>query len=147
MVTMDVIAVPFTYNYLVQPEFTFMEVRGVLRTGPEGLVIEFRDHPVVAGVNPPHDRGVRSVAVPWDQVQSLALRDRFLRRPLLVLRVASMFAVAALPGVDGTEVAMVIARADRMLARHAAAEVEAAMAEHRLRTLGAGDEASRLPPR
>lgn len=141
----DPVAVPFSYEYVRTPGFTAMVVHGVLRVDPDGLALEFRDRPVITDAARERDAQIRTVTIPWSEIQSLAVREPWLLKPQMVLRSRSLRALDGMPNVTGSELRLVVARGDRALAREAAATVELAIAEHRLRQLESGTPPPRLP--
>lgn len=134
----DPVAVPFSYDYVRTPGFTAMVVHGVLRVDPDGLALEFRDRPVITDAPRARDHEIRSVVIPWSEIQSFSVRQPWLLKPRLVLRTRSLRALEGMPNATGSELMLLVARRDGALAREAAATVELAVAEHRLRQLEGG---------
>lgn len=143
---MDPVAVSFSFDYLRQSDFSAMLVHGVLRTEPDGLVIEFREHQQITATSDAPDEPIRTLVIPWAEVQSVAVRKPWLRRPCIVLRTRSLRALDGLPEARGGEAVLPVARTDRGLAAELAAYTDAALAEHRLRALHAPDSPGALPP-
>jgi hypothetical protein len=143
---MDSVAVPFSYDYMRSQDYTSIAVQGVLRTEHAGLVLEFQERLVVANSGKKVDTSVRRVVVPWSEVQSVAVIQPWLKRPRLVVRTRGLLALQGLPNVEGIEARLPVARADRGLAYEAAGNIEAAIAEHRLRRLEDAGSGPPLPP-
>jgi hypothetical protein len=143
---MDFVAVPFSYDYQRKPDYATMNVQGVLRAEAAGLVLEFRERVTMMSTGKTVDPSIRRLFIPWSEVQSAAVREPWLRRPRLVGRTRSLLALQGLPDVAGIEARLPVARADRMLAHEAAANIEHAIADHRLRQLQDPDPPSALPP-
>jgi hypothetical protein len=143
---MEPVAVPFACSYLRPPDYTAIAVEGVLRTEPDGLVIEFRERVQVANSGRKVDKSIRTLEIPWADVQSITVREPWLVRPRIVLRTRSLRALDGLPQARGSEVTLPVPRADRGLARELSAHVDAAIAEHRLRALDAPAPHRALPP-
>jgi hypothetical protein len=143
---MDLVAVPFSYDYQRKPDYAGVNVQGVLRTETAGLVLEFREGVNMMSTGKPVDASVRRLFIPWNEVQSARVREPWLLRPRLVVRTRSLLALQGLPNVQGVEARLPVARADRVLAHEAAANIEEAIADHRLRQLHDPYPPSALPP-
>lgn len=143
---MDPVAVSFSFDYMRRPEFSGMRVDGVLRTEPGGLVLEFQERRQMARRNPPPDESIRTLVIPWADVQSVSVRKLWLRRPQLMVRTRSLRALEGLPEARGGEAVLPVARVDHGLAHELAAYVDTALAEHRLRVLDAPGSPGTLPP-
>lgn len=143
---MEPLSVPFTRQSSTEAYDGMITVHGVVRTEPEGLVLEFRSNESYFGAKPAREGEIRTAVVPWSDVQAIEFRRRFLRGGALVLRTRSLRALDGVPGARGSEVSLSVARADQLAARELAANVELALAEHRLRALDAPDPRNSLPP-
>lgn len=146
---MEPVAVPFFYHYQRRPDYKAIIVQGVVRTETHGLVIEFRERPQLSIGHKVVDQSIRTISIPWDGLQGVALREpwpRWLMGPRMVLRTRSLHALEPLPDRDGSQAELPIARADRGLASELAAYVDVAVAEHRLRALDPPDSPRALPP-
>lgn len=144
---MEPIAVPFAYAYMRQPDYSSLMVEGVVRTEPDGLVIEFRERMQMASSRRKADESIRTLEIPWADVQSMSVREAWwLFRPRIVLRTRSLRALDGLPQARGSEATLPVARADRALARELAATVELALADRRIAALEEPASRIALPP-
>lgn len=130
----------------MREDYTSISVQGVVRTEHAGLVLESQERLVVARKGRQVDTSVRRVVVPWSEVQSVAIVQPWLKRPRLVVRTRGLLALQGLPDVEGIEARLPVARADRGLAQEAAGNIEAAIAELRLRRLEDAGPGPPLPP-
>jgi hypothetical protein len=143
---MELLSVPFTRRFFNETGERFITVRGVLRTEEDGLVLEFRRSETDFGTTASQD-DIRTVHVPWAEVQSLEYRLRFLWRAALMLRTRGLRTLGDVPGVRGNEMSFSIARGDRLAARELAATVGLFLADQRLAALEAPSHHPRaLPP-
>lgn len=151
---MDPVALPFSYTYTRQPNYASLRVQGVLRMEAGGLVIELREQPQMSSSRKKVDTSIRTLSIPWSDLQSIEVRTPWLLRPRIVLRTRSLRALEGVPKARGSEATLPVARADRGLASELAAYVDAALAEDRLRaldapepprTLGASEQPRALP--
>ena len=106
----------------------FAVARGLLRSEPEHLVLEFEVKDEVVGLL---SSSVRQVRVPIAHVDAISLR-RGLFRTTVTVRSRSMEAVADVPGRDGAEISLRIARKHRDAAAGLVSEVDLKVAETRL---------------
>jgi hypothetical protein len=142
---MELHTVPFTRRFFNETGERFITVRGVLRTQEDGIVLEFRRSETDFGTVASHD-DIRTIPVPWAEIQSLEYRLRFLWRGALVLRTRSLRTLENVPGVRGNEMSLSIARGDRLAARELAATVGLFLADQRLAALDAPSVPPALPP-
>jgi hypothetical protein len=142
---METLAVPFTNRFWTDTYDATVTVRGVLRTEPDGLVLEFRRSEFDYASARKED-AIQSVHLPWTEIQSLAYRKRFLLGGVLHLRTRTLRALEGVPRADGSEMSLAVARRDRMAARELAAEVELHLAEQRIAALESPAPRSALPP-
>ena len=142
---MELLSVPFTRRFFNETGERLITVRGVLRTEEDGLVLEFRRSETDFATKASQD-DIRTVQVPWAEIQSIEYRLRFLWRAALVLRTRSLRTVENVPGVRGNEMTLSIARADRLAARELAATVEMHLADRRIAALDAPYAPPSLPP-
>jgi hypothetical protein len=143
---MELLSVPFHNVSYTESASAQIRVRGVLRTEADGLVLEYRRSVRDLGTTKLKEGEIRTVHVPWAEVQSLTFRRRLLLGNALVLRTRSLRALEGVPLADGNELSLSVARGDRLAARELAANVELALAEHRLAALHASPPRSTLPP-
>jgi len=139
---MEPLSVPFTNRFWTDTYEAMVTVRGVLRTEPDGLVLEFRRSEWDFATER-REGDIHTVHVPWGEIQSLGYRRRFLAGGTLVLRTRGLRALEGVPRAQGNEMSLAVARADRLTAREIAANVELALAEQRLYAL---DQPAALPP-
>ena len=142
---MELLSVPFTHRYWTEAYDAVITVHGVLRTEEDGLVLEFRRSEHSFGVKPSKEDEIRTVAIPWSEIQSLTYRPRFLLVGSLVLRMRSLRALDGVPSAHGNELLIPISRGDRMTAREIAVNVELALADRRLAALEASSASPSLP--
>jgi hypothetical protein len=142
---MELLSVPFTRRFFNETGERFITVRGVLRTQEDGIVLEFRRSETDFATKASQD-DIRTVQVPWEEIQSLEYRLRFLWRAALVLRTRGLRTLGDVPGVRGSEMSLSIARGDRLAARELAATVALFLADRRLGQLDAGAGPLALPP-
>lgn len=142
---MEPLSVPFTRRFFTETWERFVTVRGVLRMEQDGIVLEFRRSETDFGTIASQD-DIRTVHVPWAEIQSLAFQRRFPWRASLVLRTRGLRTLEDVPGVRGNEVSLSISRADRLEARDLAATVEMTLADRRLAALDAASAPPILPP-
>jgi hypothetical protein len=142
---MELHTVAFTRRFFTETWERFVTVRGVLRTEEDGIVLEFRRSETDFGTIASQD-DIRTVHVPWAEVQSLEYRRRFSWRASLVLRTRSLRTLEDVPAVQGNEMSLSIARGDRLAARELAATVSLALAESRIAALDAPYAPPALPP-
>lgn len=121
-------------------------VHGVLRTEADGLVLEYSATENYWGIKPTVESGIRTVSIPWTEIQSITYRPGFMGwGGSLVLRTRSLRALDGIPTSRGSEVRLSISRAERLDARDLAATVEMVLADRRLAALDAADPLA-LPP-
>lgn len=144
---MELLSIPFTHRYWTEAYDAVITVHGVLRTEEDGLAIEFRRSEHSFGVKPAKEDEIRTVDIPWTEIQSLTYRPRFLLLGSLLLRTRSLRALDGVPSAKGTELSIPVSRAERMSARELAASVELALAEQRLAALESPSAPPSLPPR
>jgi hypothetical protein len=142
---MELLSVPFTHRFWNDTYEAMVTVRGVVRTEPEGLVLEFqRSQWDFASAR--REEPIRTVHVPWAEVQSITYRRRLLAGGVLVLRTRGLRALEGVPTAQGSEVSLRIRRPDRLSARELAANVELALAEARIAALDSPAAHPSLPP-
>lgn len=144
---MELLSVPFTHRSWTEAYDAVITVRGVLRTEEDGLALEFRRSEHSYGVKPSREDEIRTLVIPWSEIQSLTYRPRFLFVGSLLLRTRSLRALDGIPFAQGTELPIPISRAERMNARELAVTVELALAEARLAALESPSVPRSLPPR
>lgn len=144
---MELLSVPFTHRSWTEAYDAVITVRGVVRTEEDGLALEFRRSEHSYGVKPSKEDEIRSIVIPWPEIQSLTYRPRFLLLGAMVLRTRTLRALDGIPNAQGTELLIPIARRDRMNARELAVNVELALAEARLAALESPSAPPSLPPR
>ena len=120
-----VVSVPFFINDLYGG---FAVARGVLRSGPEDLVLEFNTKDNVVGLL---STGVKQVRIPIAEIESIRLQQR-LGRATLRLRTMSMASVVDIPGYSEEGASLRIARRYRNDAKALVSEVDLRIAELRL---------------
>lgn len=143
---MEALSVPFTHRAWTRSYQAMLTVRGVLCTEPGGLVLEYSAVENYFDVKPTVETGIRTVTIPWTEIQSIAYRRRFFGWGALVLRTRTLRALDGVPNARGSEVTLSIARADGLTARELAANVELALAEQRMYAVDAPSSRSALPP-
>jgi hypothetical protein len=142
---MELLSVPFTSRRWTDSYEAMVTVHGLLRNEPEGLVFEFRRSEHSFGVRPRVEDPIRTVAIPWAEIQSLTYRRRFLGWGHLVLRTRSLRALDGIAIAQGNELVLPVSRAERLAARDLAATVEMNLADRRLAALDAAGPLA-LPP-
>lgn len=142
---MELLTVPFNNASWTDTYEALVNVRGVLRIEPDGLVVEYRrtERDFASSAR---EGEIQSVHVPWAEVQSITFRRKFFVGGVLVLRTRSLRALEGVPSAKGNELSLTIARADRMTASQLAANVELALAEQHLAALDTSASRSVLPP-
>lgn len=144
---MELLSVPFTNTTWTPAYDGMITVRGVLATRADGLVLEYAFTENYWGVKPTVESGIRTVPVPWTEIQSLVYRPRlFGWGGSLVLRTRSLRALDGVPTARGSEISFSIPRADRLEARELAVTVEMALADRRLAALESPSTPPTLPP-
>ena len=143
---MELLSVPFTTQNWTASYEAVITVRGLLRSEPQGLALEFRRSEDSFGVKPTREDPIRTISIPWEEIQSLGYRRRFLGWGSLVLRTRSLRALDGIPIAQGNELVIPIVRADRLVARELAATVEMALADRRLAALESPSTPPALPP-
>lgn len=144
---MELLSVPFTNTAWTPAYDGVITVRGVLATEPDGLVLEYASTENYWGVKPTVESGIRTITIPWAEVQSLTYRQRLLGwGGMLVLRTRTLRALGGVPNARGPELSLSITRADRLAARDLAATVEMALADRRLAALEGASPPPVLPP-
>lgn len=141
---MESLSVPFTNRFWTDTYDATVTVRGVLRTEPDGLVLEFRRSEYDFASARKEDE-IQSVHLPWAEIQSLTYRRRFLMGGVLRLRTRGLRALQGVPRADGSEMSLAVTRRDALAAREIAAEVELHLAEQRIAALESPSH-SALPP-
>lgn len=143
---MELLSVSFV-NYIWTDSYDALKtVRGVLRTEPEGVELEFSVSENSYGRRPSETSAIRTVTIPWREIQSLVYRPRWFVLGALVLRTRSMRTLEGVPGAQGIEFTIGISRGERLPAREVAANVELTLAEQRIEALGAPSVPRSLPP-
>lgn len=143
---MELLSVPFTYRASTEQYDGMIVVHGVARTEPGGLALEWRVSENYFGAKPTREGEIRTILVPWREVQSIDYRRRFFFRGVLVVRTRSLRALDGVPGAQGPEVALAIARDDRPAARDLAASVGLDLMTRRWDEVGEPGTPSALPP-
>lgn len=144
---MELLSVPFTNSRWTPAADGLITVRGVLATEADGLVLEHASTENYWGVKPTVNTPIRTLAIPWAEIQSITYHKRLLGwGGQLVLRTRTLRALDGVPNARGSEITLAIARADRLGARDLAATVEMALADRRLAALDAGIAPPALPP-
>ncbi|WP_420128060.1 hypothetical protein [Longimicrobium sp.] len=143
---MELLTIPYTNTSRNVNEAGYVQVRGVLRTEGEGVVLEFTRARHLYGQSELLD-DIRTAVIPWFDIQSLEFRRRFPLRGVLILRTRSLRTLRDVPHTRGNEAVLYVARGDRLAARELAASVELALADHRLAALQAPYSPPALPPR
>jgi hypothetical protein len=144
---MELLSVPFTNTTWTPAYDGVITVRGVLATEPDGLMLEYTSTENYWGVKPTVNTPIRTITIPWTEIQSITYRKRLLGwGGTLVLRTRSLRALDGVPNAQGSEIALTIARADRLVARDLAATVEMALADRRLAALESPSSPPALPP-
>jgi hypothetical protein len=141
----ELLSVPFTSRSWTDSYEAMITVHGMLRSEPEGLVFEFRRSEHSFGVKPRVEDPIRTISIPWAEIQSLTYRRRFLGWGHLVLRTRSLRALDGIAIAQGNELVLPVSRAERLAARELAATVEMALADRRLAALDAAGPLA-LPP-
>jgi hypothetical protein len=142
---MEPLSVPFIHRSWTETYEGMVTVHGVLRTEEDGLVLEYRSSENYFGAKPSREGEIRTVSIPWSEIQSIEYRRRFWVGGALVLRTRSLRALEGVPAARGTEVSLSVARADRLTARELAANVALALVERRWAALGEADTPPALP--
>jgi hypothetical protein len=143
---MELLSVPFTRLFWNDSYEVQITLHGMLRTEEDGLVLEFRRKENSFGRWPSKEDSISTVHIPWSEVQSITYRQWWLVWGALVLRTRSLRALEGVPTAQGNELALPVARRDRLLARELAASVELALAEGRIAALDASYAPPALPP-
>jgi hypothetical protein len=144
---MELLSVPFTRSRWTPAGDGLITVRGVLATEADGVVLEYASTENYWGVKPTVNTPIRTVRIPWAEVQSITYRTRLLGwGGLLVVRTRSLRALDGVPNALGNEISLAVARADRLAARDLSATVEMALADRRLAALEEGFAPPALPP-
>ena len=73
---MELLSVPFTSRGWTDSYEAMVTVHGLLRNEPEGLVFEFRRSEHSFGVKPRVEDPIRTITIPWAEIQSLTYRRR-----------------------------------------------------------------------
>jgi hypothetical protein len=150
---MEPLSVPFNITSYTSTYDRVITVHGLVATEAHGLVLEYTATENFFGVKPTVDTGIRTLTIPWADVQSIVYRRRYWGwgPGSLVLQTRSLRALDGMPAAQGNELTVQVRRADRLAARELAASVELALAEHRLRAFDVPDEVRPLgagePPR
>jgi hypothetical protein len=132
---MERLSLPFVNRFWTDAYDAMVTVHGVLRTEPEGLVLEVRSNENAFGARPTREGEIRTSVIPWTEVQAIEYRRRFLLGGTVLVRTRSLRALDGVPGARGSELSLAVSRADRLAARELAVNVELALAEHRLLAL------------
>ena len=143
---MELLSVPFSRLFWNDSYDAQITLRGLVRTEPDGLVVEFRRSENRWGLGPSSEDQIRTVVIPWDEVQSLQYRQWWIFHASLLLQTRTLRALEGVPKAQGNEVSLPIARRDRLAARDLAATVEMALADRRLAALEAPSSPRALPP-
>ncbi len=136
-------AVPVRLKRSATEEGRYLSWRadGLLRLDADALVLEYRETCTDYGTTERTDPGaVRRIEVPLGAVESLEVRRRFLRGPLLVLRLRSLAPLDGVRYADGARLSLPVARAEAARARELRGAVAERLAEAALRRLGAGTQ-------
>lgn len=143
---MELLSVPFTRSFWTPGYDAMVTMRGVVRTEPEGLVLEYRRSERDFTTTRSADGEIVTIHIPWAEVQSLTFRQKLLSGAMLVLRTRGLRALEGVPSAEGSELVLPVARGERFPARELAANVELALAEDRLAALDAPASRGTLPP-
>lgn len=144
---MELLSVPLTSTAWTPAYDGVVTVRGVLCTEADALVLEYTVAENYWGVRPTVERPIRTVTIPWAEIQTITYRERlFGWGGRLVLRTRNLRALDGVPNARGSEIAFAIPRGDRLEARDLAVTVELALADRRLAALESADQPPALPP-
>ena len=147
---MDSVTVPFSYQYLRVPDYSYVAVQGVVRMDDDALVIEFRERLTMnLGVGEeagPVNEEIRTLRIAWRDLQGARMRMHWLVQPRLELRTRTLSALDGFPLADGTRLLLPVAWRERGAARELAVTADALVADARLRALEAADQPPPLPP-
>jgi hypothetical protein len=150
---MEPLSVPFNITSYTSTYDRVITVHGLVSTEADGLVLEYTATENYFGIKPTVDTGVRTLTIPWTEIQSLVYRRRYwgLGPGSLVLQTRTLRALDGVPAAKGNELTLQVRRADRLTARELSASVELALAERRLLAFDAPDSPRPLdaadPPR
>lgn len=104
---------------------------GIATANAEGLRLEFEVKDGFVGVL---RSGVRNVSIPMDELYSVNLKQGWFTTKLFV-RTRSMATLQSIPGADGAQVELRIARKDRTAARTLVSMLTLTLSELQLRSL------------
>ena len=100
---MELLSIPFTHRSWTEAYDAVITVRGVLRTEEDGLALEFRRSEHSYGVKPSKEDEIRTLVIPWSEIQSLTYRPRFLLLGAMTLRTRSLRALDGIPFAQGED--------------------------------------------
>lgn len=142
----EALSVPFTNRSATETYDGMITVHGVLRTEPSALVVEWKSSESYYGAKPKREGEIRTVAIPWREVQSIDYRRKFPFRGVLVVRTRNLRALEGVPGAVGPELTLAIARDDRPAARDLAASVGLDLMTREWDEVGESTAPPALPP-
>lgn len=119
------VSVPFTIPHLYGG---LGEGSGIATAGRDGLSLEFETKDAVLGMM---KSGVRDVTLALGDLVSVKL-DKSWTNTKIVVRARSMKALADVPGSEGGEVTLYVARKDRALAERLVSVLTFELSEHAL---------------
>ncbi|HST59077.1 MAG TPA: hypothetical protein VLK84_10320 [Longimicrobium sp.] len=145
---MEPLSVPFSITTNTKALDGVIIMRGVLATQADGLVLEYTAAENYYGIKPTVETGIRTLTIPWTEIQSLQYRRLYwgLGPGALVLQTRSLRALEGVSAAQGNELTLQVRRVDHLAARELASSVELALAEHRLLAFEARDEPRSLDP-
>jgi hypothetical protein len=110
----------------------FQEAKGLLSFENDALTFEYEISDSVTGII---KSGLKKTRVPFSELTSIQIRERFLRVTRIEVRSRSMSALSDVPGSDAANVILKIRKTDRDDARNFVSAASLALSEFRLAQL------------
>ena len=121
-------SVPFTFTDLYGG---FAEGTGIARLDPAGLILEFEVKEALFGLL---KSDVRQVMIPTTEMASIDLAKGWLRTKIIV-RTNSLRTASEVPGSQGAEIVLCVARKHRALAQELVSTLNLTLCAHHLKQM------------
>lgn len=109
----------------------FAEVKGLLRTADEAIILEFDERDAFLGIIKSE---VQERTIPFSEIQSLEFKKKFFTTKIVITG-RSMRSLEGIPGVEQARCTLKIKKKDRPEAERMISSLRVALSEYRLREM------------